>query len=144
MRLHDISTTHARPKSRRLGRGNGSGHGTFAGRGVKGQKARTGANSNVPRTFIGGSTPMVQRLPKLKGFKSRAERPVTVNMARLTPLFAANEEVTLLALLEKGVISTVEALHGIKIVGASGTLTHSLRFEEGNAKLTVSKQLAAK
>ncbi len=143
MRLHSISSTHARPKSRRVGRGNGSAHGTYAGRGVKGQKARTGANSNIPRTFIGGSTSLVQSLPKLKGFKSRATKPQTINSAMLTKHFAADETVTLIALMEKGIISSSEALRGVKIVGSSAKASHKLTFEEGNARLAISKQLLA-
>ncbi len=143
MRLHSISSTHNRPKSRRVGRGNGSAHGTYAGRGVKGQKARTGANSNIPRTFIGGSTSLVQSLPKLKGFKSRAVKPQAINLAMLSKHFADGETVTLVSLIEKGIISSAEALRGVKIVGSSAKATHKLKFEEGNERLSVSKQLLA-
>ncbi|HSI20634.1 MAG TPA: 50S ribosomal protein L15 [Verrucomicrobiae bacterium] len=143
MRLHDISETHAHRKSKRVGRGNGSGKGTFAGRGVKGQKARTGANSNIPRTFIGGSTTLIQRLPKLKGFKSAAVKPVTVNIARVVANYTDGDKVTLLSLLEKGIISAKEAAQGVKIVGASGEVTHKLTFDTENGKLSVTKKLLA-
>jgi large subunit ribosomal protein L15 len=51
---------------KRLGRGNGSGHGTFCGRGCKGQGQRQGGN--VRPGFEGGQTPLIRRLPKLRGF----------------------------------------------------------------------------
>lgn len=144
MRLHELTSTHPRPKAKRLGRGNGSGKGNTSGRGNKGQKARSGANSNIPRTFIGGATPLIQRLPKLKGFKTRAIKPVTLNLARIQAVYKADETVTLLSLLEKGLISTKEALQGIKIVGVAGQEKHGLKFEEGNPKITLSKRLAGK
>lgn len=143
MRLHEISQTHARRTAKRVGRGNGSGRGTFAGRGVKGQKARTGANSNLPRTFIGGSTALMQRLPKLKGFTSHATKPVTVNIARIAQTFKIGEKVTLLALLEKGVISAREAEQGIKIVGASKNPEAKFTFDTENPKIAVTKKLLA-
>jgi large subunit ribosomal protein L15 len=142
MRLNDIQHTHARPKSKRLGRGNGSGKGTYAGRGVKGQKARSGGKNKIPHTFIGGSTSMVQRLPKLKGFKSRAIKPVTVSLARIASRYEATEVVTLVSLIEKGIINDTEALRGIKIVGSEG-ITTKFTFEQGNDKLKTSKALLA-
>lgn len=144
MQLHTLKSRNPKPTSKRVGRGNGSGRGTTAGRGTKGQKARTGANSNIPRTFIGGSTPLVQRLPKLKGFKSSAVKPVSVSMRRLAAAFAEGEQVTLLALIEKGIVSPREALQGIKIVGGHVATPTILKFEENNPKLQVSKQLASK
>jgi large subunit ribosomal protein L15 len=144
MHIHTLKSNHPKPTSKRLGRGNGSGKGNTSGKGNKGQKARTGANSNIPRTFIGGSTPLVQRLPKLKGFKSDAVKPVAVSMRRLVTSFNEGETVTLLALLEKGLISPKEALRGVKVVGGNQATSTSLKFEENNPKLTVSKQLASK
>jgi large subunit ribosomal protein L15 len=143
MRLHEIKQTHAHRKSKRLGRGNGSGKGTFSGRGVKGQKARTGANSNIPRTFIGGSTTLMQRLPKLKGFKSSATKPTAVNVARLAAVFKDGDTITLAALFEKGLVSATEVKQGVKIVGASGEVTAKFTYDTENKKLTVAKKLLA-
>lgn len=141
MRSHQFTQTHPRPKAKRVGRGNAAGGGTTAGRGTKGQKARTGSNSNLPRTFIGGSTSLVQRLPKFKGFKSHQVKPVTLNVDKLTQHFAADTKITLVGLLEKGIISTKEALQGVKIVG--GTKPTSFSFETDNPKLVVTKKLLA-
>ena len=143
MQLHSFTKTHARPKSRRIGRGNGSAHGNQAGRGTKGQKARTGANSNIPRTFIGGSTSLIQRLPKLKGFTSRATRATTVNMARIAATFSENETISIVTLLEKGLISVVEAKGTIKVVGSTTGKKNTLAFDMTNPNLKVSKKLVA-
>lgn len=63
--------TGANRESKRLGRGPGSGTGTRAGRGDKGQKARSGAR--IPAWFEGGQMPLQRRLPKV-GFNSRGQR----------------------------------------------------------------------
>jgi large subunit ribosomal protein L15 len=143
MRLHEIKNTHERPKSRRVGRGIGSGRGTFSGRGVKGQKARSGANSNIPRTFIGGSTALIQRLPKLKGFKSRAEKPTTVSLDRIAAVFKDGETVSIISLLEKGLISAREAEKGVRVVGAAKPLERSFVYDTESGRLTVTKKLLA-
>jgi len=59
-------TTGSRKKSKRVGRGNASGKGTFCGRGMNGQNSRSGGG--VPDWFEGGQTPLFRRMPKLKGF----------------------------------------------------------------------------
>lgn len=143
MRLHEITQTHARPSAKRVGRGISAGQGKTAGRGTKGQKARTGANSNIPRTFEGGATSLIQRLPKLKGFKSHRTRPLTVNAGRIVDLYEATETVTLLSLVEKGIISAKEAMRGVKIVGASKPLEKTLKFDTEGTKLNVSRKLSA-
>ncbi len=62
------SPVWTRKKSKRLGRGNSSGKGTFSGRGCKGQNARSGGW--VPDWFEGGQTPLFRRMPKMKGFSN--------------------------------------------------------------------------
>ena len=103
MKLHSIKVkkgaTHA---SLRRGRGNGSGHGTFCGRGCKGQGQRQGGN--VRPGFEGGQTPLVRRMPKLRGFKNvnRISFQV-VNVADLNQ-FENGDEVNPLSLFQKKLI----------------------------------------
>jgi ribosomal protein L15 len=85
----------------------------------------------------------MQRLPKLKGFKSGATKPVTVNLARLTAVFKDGESVSIVSLLEKGIISTREALQGVRVVGASNPTKHTLTFDTESGKLSVTKKLLA-
>ncbi len=107
--------------TKRLGRGNGSGHGTFSGRGGKGQTARSGGNI-APR-FEGGQTPLVKRMPKLKGFKNptRVEFQV-VNVGALN-VFNDGDTVDMAALYERKLIRDKSL--PVKILG-NGELTKKL------------------
>ena len=100
----------------RRGRGHGSGNGKTAGKGHKGQKARSGA----PRIgFEGGQMPLYRRLPK-RGFKNRNTLDIeAINLGALE-VFENDAEVTVETLLEKGIIK--DAKDGVKILG-NGTLT---------------------
>ena len=103
----------------RRGRGHGSGNGKTAGKGHKGQKARSGA----PRIgFEGGQMPLYRRIPK-RGFKNRNTLDiVSVNVSRLE-VFENGAEVNIETMLEKGVISNPR--DGVKILGG-GELTKKL------------------
>jgi large subunit ribosomal protein L15 len=120
--LHTLSkparSTH---RKKRVGRGQSSGLGKTAGRGGKGQKARSG-NMNF-EGFEGGQMPLQRRLPKF-GFKNhfRVEY-VPVNLARLEAAFESGAEVTLEALYEKGVVG--KRGERVKILG-NGELTKKL------------------
>ena len=103
----------------RRGRGHGSGNGKTAGKGHKGQKARSGA----PRPgFEGGQMPLYRRIPK-RGFTNIfAKQYVSINVDRLN-IFENGTEITPEVLLERRVISKVK--DGVKILG-NGTLEKSL------------------
>ncbi len=67
MRQDNLSPAPGSKKSRkRVGRGDGSGHGTYSGRGCKGQKSRAGYK--MSRGFEGGQLPLIKRLPQKRGF----------------------------------------------------------------------------
>ena len=106
----------------RRGRGHGSGNGKTAGKGHKGQKARSGA----PRPgFEGGQMPLYRRLPK-RGFKNIfAKQYVSINVEELNK-FEDGEEVTAETLLAKRIIS--KALDGVKILGR-GELTKKVNVK---------------
>ena len=103
----------------RRGRGHGSGNGKTAGKGHKGQKARSGA----PRPgFEGGQLPLYRRLPK-RGFTNiNSKDIVAISVSRLN-VFEDGAEVTVAALVEKGIVSNPK--DGVKILG-SGELTKKL------------------
>ena len=86
MKLHDLHPAPgSRTPSRRVGRGHGSGRGKTAGRGTKGQKARSGGN--IPAWFEGGQTPLHVRTPKLHGFRNRGRvEYAPLNLAKLADL----------------------------------------------------------
>jgi large subunit ribosomal protein L15 len=85
-----------------VGRGLGSGHGTYSTRGGKGQTARTG-HSKMPAGFEGGRQPIVRQLPKLRGFKSLSSKPFALPVTKLD-IFADGATVDLKSLEEKGII----------------------------------------
>ena len=119
MKLHDLAPPKgATSAKRRVGRGTGGkGHKT-AGRGTKGQKAR----SKVPAGFEGGQLPLMQRIPKLKGFKNPFRIEYTpVNLAALDALGA--DEVTVEVLVEAGLVRP-KAL--VKVLG-QGSLSRPVR-----------------
>lgn len=101
MKFHQLNTPRHKTKTR-LGRGNSSGHGTTAGRGTKGQHARTG--SSAKPGFEGGQNPLMQRLPKLRGFKSHRPKAENVYLSDLESL--SGQIVTAENLAEAGLISS--------------------------------------
>ncbi len=121
MNLHELSPAPgSNPKAYRKGRGKGSGNGTTAGRGQKGQKARSGGG--VRGGFEGGQMPLVRRLPK-RGFNNIfAKRLEIVNLSSLNK-FEDGATVNVCDLLEKGILSKCE--HGVKVLG-NGTLEKKL------------------
>jgi large subunit ribosomal protein L15 len=104
MRQHELRAPKgARHARRRVGRGIGAGQGKTAGKGTKGQLARSGPG--LPGWFEGGQTPLHMRLPKMRGFKNlRFRTPfVAVNVGRLVD-FAVDGKVTPDTLAAKGLV----------------------------------------
>ena len=106
----------------RRGRGHGSGNGKTAGKGHKGQKARSGA----PRIgFEGGQMPLYRRIPK-RGFKNRNTKEIiAINMSKLE-VFEDGATVTIDAMKEVGIIKNPK--DGVKILG-NGELTKKLTVQ---------------
>lgn len=121
MKLHELKPAEGSRKVRnRVGRGIGSGNGKTAGRGHKGQNARSGGG--VRLGFEGGQTPLFRRLPK-RGFTNINRKEFTiVNLSTLNR-FEDGTEVTPELLLETGVISKLN--DGVKIL-ASGAVEKKL------------------
>ncbi len=106
MRQDNLAPPPGSKKSRkRVGRGDGSGHGTYSGRGCKGQKSRAGYKMRPG--FEGGQLPLIKRLPKIRGFTNifRLEYSV-VNISRLN-IFEANSEVTPEKLVAAGMVKSL-------------------------------------
>jgi large subunit ribosomal protein L15 len=129
MKLNGISDNPGSSKERmRVGRGIGSGKGKTAGRGVKGQKARTGV---AIKGFEGGQMPLHRRLPK-RGFWNPFSTDYNeVNLGRIQQAVEAGKldvstPVTLDSLMAAGVVT--KARDGVKILG-QGELTARLTFE---------------
>ena len=110
-------------RSFRRGRGHGSGNGKTAGKGHKGQRARSG---RTRPGFEGGQMPLYRRIPK-RGFTNRNTKDiVSVNVLELEKRFNDGDEVTVQSLLDKRAISKVG--DGVKILG-KGELTKKLNVK---------------
>src|SRR3954470_11769339 len=94
MKFHELQTTKQK-KSTRVGRGISAGQGKTAGRGTKGQGARTGSSKKPG--FAGGSNPLMQKLPKLPGFRSHRVKAETVYTGALEQFAGKTVDATALA-----------------------------------------------
>jgi large subunit ribosomal protein L15 len=121
MKLHELKPAEGSRKVRnRVGRGIGSGNGKTAGKGHKGQNARSGGG--VRLGFEGGQTPLFRRLPK-RGFTNINRKEFAIVNLTALNRFEDGTEVTPELLLETGVISKVN--NGVKIL-ANGKLEKKL------------------
>jgi len=113
MGLHNLQPAPGSTKNRkRVGRGQGSGTGKTAGRGNKGQKARSGYSKK--RGFEGGQMPLYKRLPKV-GFTSTVQKPYAINVEKIKAI-AALSEITLESI--KSVHKLRKTVTRVKLIGA--------------------------
>ena len=122
----------ARRSRKRAGRGDGGSRGTYAGRGVKGQKSRSGSG---PRTGMEGwQLPWIKGMPKKRGFRPPFPRNYAlVNLKRLEERFQANDEVTPETMVQAGLLRSADLY--VKVLG-DGEVTKALtvsahRFSAG-------------
>jgi len=127
MKLHELAPKLKKPARKRRGQGNATGNGTYGGRGMNGQNARAGGG--VRLGFEGGQTPLIQRMPKQKGFRNpnRVEAQI-VKLADLEANFKDGEKVNLVTLLEKNLINKNNSK--VKIL-TEGDLTKKVEIEAG-------------
>lgn len=112
MGLHNLQPAPGSTRNRkRIGRGQGSGTGKTAGKGNKGQKARSGYNEK--RNFEGGQQPLARRLPKV-GFTSRVVKPHVINIVKNTKV-AELEEITIESI--KSVYRLPKSVTKVKLIG---------------------------
>ena len=126
LKLHELKPYNRATKRRTVvGRGVGSGHGTFSTRGAKGQKARSG--SSIPVGFEGGRMPLHRQIPKRRGFTSRNTKAAVLNLNDLNNKFKAGDTVNPKVLFNLGLINSAQ--EEVKIL-SSGTLLKALTFEK--------------
>ncbi len=135
MKLNEIrDNPGARPKFKRIGRGIGSGKGKTSGRGVKGQKARTGVSLNG---FEGGQLPIYRRLPK-RGFKNISRvvyAPLNIGVldaAIEAGRLPAEGEITEAQLRAAGVVRTASRYAGVRLL-AKGAITRAVTIAVAGA-----------
>jgi len=122
VRQDELSPAPGSKRARkRVGRGDGSGYGTYSGRGCKGQKSRSGYRMRPG--FEGGQLPLIKRLPRKRGFVNIFRTEYTaVNIDKLN-IFESGSEVTPEKLVAAGVVKSLR--YPIKIL-AEGNITYPL------------------
>jgi large subunit ribosomal protein L15 len=147
LNLSSLKPACARKDRKRVGRGLGSGKGRYSGRGIKGQKARSGSHK-MRAGFEGGQMPIYMRLGKQRGPTSKDAMPigphrtytVPVNLRDLERVFDEGAKVGLEELVEKGLIKNTR--HDVKIL-ANGELTKKLNVTAHGFSATAREKITA-
>ena len=126
MQIHQLKPKHKLKKKKRVGRGGK--RGTYSGRGIKGQKSRSGPRLEP---IIRG---LIKRYPKLRGYKQKSTPTpifgVVVNLDILEKRFGSDEKITPRILLEKGIVHRIKGrIPEVKILG-KGEITKKLIIED--------------
>ena len=140
MELKDLKPAEGSRKNRkRVGRGHAAGQGKTAGRGMNGQKSRSGGGKGAG--LEGGQTPLARRLPKLPGFRNinRVEY-LPVNVSRLEEKFEAGDVVDGASLKAKGIIKHEDAL--VKVLG-DGDITKALTVKVDKVSASAKAKIEA-
>jgi len=147
LNLHSLSPAQPRTERKRVGRGLGSGKGRYSGRGIKGQKSRSGSHK-MAAGFEGGQMPIDMRLPKLRGNTSADAMPIgpfrtysqPVNLRDLEERFAAGDEVTPESLKAKRLIRKISV--DVKVLGV-GELSKALSVSAHGFSKTAKEKIEA-
>lgn len=126
MQIHQL-TVKKRKDKKTVGRGGK--RGTYSGKGNKGQKARSGAS--IDPLFEGGRSSLVERLKKVRGFKSLAAKKTVVKLEALEKAYKDGDIVSMETLLAAKIVDKADVKNGVKIL-TTGVLTK---------KLTISAEL---
>ena len=138
MQIHELSpmpgSTHV---DKRKGRGHGTGNGKTAGRGHKGQKARSGGGVRIG--FEGGQMPLARRVPK-RGFNNIFAKPLEAVNVSVLEQFADGDVVDANALLVKGILS--KCRYGVKFLG-EGEVSKKLTVKAAAFSATAKEKIEA-
>jgi len=131
--LHTIKKSKGTLKKRkRLGRGNSSGDGNYSGKGMKGQKSRSGV-SGLKRL---GMKKILKQTPKLRGFKSIKSKDQVVNLSDLNDKFNDNDTIDIHSLFKKRLISKKNL--GVKLLGNGELKLKNLKIKKEEIKMSIS------
>lgn len=133
MQIHELQVNKKKSK-KRVGRGGK--RGTYSGRGMKGQKSRSGGN--VDPLFEGGRSSLVQRMKKLRGFKAITAKKNNINLDSIEAKFNDGDVVSTESVLKAGLIKKSKSNDGIKILG-DGKLSKKVTI---SSEILVSKTAA--
>jgi large subunit ribosomal protein L15 len=139
MQQHNLKpSTGATHKRKRVGRGDGSGHGSYSGRGCKGQKARAGGG--VRLGFEGGQLALIKRLPRKRGFFNIFKTEYSIVNVGELKTFSANAEITIKELFDIGLIKSFK--HPVKILG-NGDIDRPLVVKANKFSAAAEKKIVA-
>jgi large subunit ribosomal protein L15 len=139
MRQERLSPSPGSKRGRkRVGRGNGSGHGTYSGRGCKGQKSRSGFRMRPG--FEGGQLPIIKRLPEKRGFTNIFRTEYSVVNVGMLSIFESGSEVTAESLLACGLIKSLK--NPVKIL-ADGEIDRPLVIKANKFSATAKSKIEA-
>jgi len=125
-------------KKKRVGRGDGSGHGSYSGKGCKGQKSRAGGG--VRLGFEGGQLPLIKRLPRKRGFTNIFKTQYSIVNVGELKTFSANAEITSKELLDVGLIKSFK--YPVKIL-AQGDIDRPLIVKANKFSASAEKKIVA-
>jgi large subunit ribosomal protein L15 len=128
----------AKHKRKRVGRGDGSGHGSYSGRGCKGQKSRAGGG--VRLGFEGGQLALIKRLPRKRGFVNIFKTEYSIVNVGELKVFSPNTEITSKELLEVGLIKSFK--YPIKVLG-NGDIDRPLMVKANKFSAAAEKKIVA-
>jgi len=139
MQQNTIKSNQLRKNRKRVGRGDSSGYGSYSGRGMKGQKSRSGGG--VRPGFEGGQLPIIKRLPSLRGFTNVFKKQFNVvNLDRIIEKFPEGGDVDTNALVGAGVIRDDSS--PTKILGR-GTVTVSFNISANKFTRSAKEKIEA-
>ncbi|MFL2644917.1 MAG: 50S ribosomal protein L15 [Dehalococcoidia bacterium] len=122
---HDLQQAEkARKNRKRAGRGDSSGNGSYSGRGMKGQKSRSG--KPLRPGFEGGQLPLIKGLPMKRGFNNIFKTQYSIVNVSDLQMFPEGTEISNKTLFEHGLISTLR--HPVKVLG-NGELSNKITIE---------------
>lgn len=134
--LHNLAPHAGSKRTRtRVGRGHGSGIGTYSGRGIKGQRARSGGRNTLK---LKGIKQAMQALPKLGGFTSAYPRLDIVNIRDLEQHFQDKAVITLGTLKSAGLVPA--SSHGVKVLG-DGAVTKAFTLKVTRASVSAAQAI---
>jgi large subunit ribosomal protein L15 len=124
MQIHQLTTKKRKPR-KTIGRGGK--RGTYSGKGNKGQKARSGAS--IDPLFEGGRSSLIERMKKVRGFKSTHPKKNVIKLSDLDKNFKDGEIVSIESLMKAGLVSKKDVKSGTKIL-SSGTITKKVVIDK--------------
>jgi large subunit ribosomal protein L15 len=130
-----VGATH---KRKRVGRGDGSGHGSYSGKGCKGQKSRAGGG--VRLGFEGGQLALIKRLPRKRGFVNIFKTEYSIVNVGELKAFSANAEISAKELLNTGLINSFK--YPVKILG-TGDIDRPLVVKANKFSAAAEKKIVA-